>query len=117
MAGLIILSNDLAAPNHVSNAEQYIHSCKSILRYCSQNDPQARIMLWIVDAFHEANRTHSLRATKPPLSGHDDRTVSTSPQDVEYNINAHASTQNPICFTSESEWTFPYPPSRASGNS
>ncbi|KAK6081660.1 fungal specific transcription factor domain-containing protein [Seiridium cupressi] len=54
-AGLIILSNEFASLYHNPDADSAIASCIAILKYCAESDAQAQRVIYIVEAFHEAN--------------------------------------------------------------
>ncbi|KAH6653841.1 fungal-specific transcription factor domain-containing protein [Truncatella angustata] len=54
-AGLITLSNEFASLYRNPDADKAIQSCVEILRYCAERDAQAQRVVYIVEAFHEAN--------------------------------------------------------------
>lgn len=79
---------------HNSEAEQAIQNCKVILRHCASGDPQAKRVLWIVEAFDQANKSSPAGVAKLALPGRKTPLVNTSSRNAGYDPMAHFFTPN-----------------------
>ena len=90
----MICSNEFAALYHNPEAEQAIQNCKAILRYCASGDPQAERVLWIVEAFDQANKCRPAGTAKLAPPGRETPLINTLSRNAEYDPMTHFFTPN-----------------------
>lgn len=74
-AALVVLSNEFASLHQNAGYSTCINQAMNIMKYCSETDPQANRLMYILGTFHD------VVASKAPSSAgvHDDRSSVTAP--------------------------------------